>query len=98
MGLQMCSGELKPENYPIERRNLRKPFDYDEEGLGLSSSASRASMIKNMVHVMSYNLLADQLATPDYHTSQAKEVLDFQFRGPRIIEEIGTSDASLLCL
>ena len=55
----MCSGELKPENYPIERRNLRKPFDYDEEGLGLSSSASRASMIKNMVHVMSYNLLAD---------------------------------------
>lgn len=47
---------------------------------------------------MSYNILADQLCSPNWFTYASKQVLDFKFRGPRIIEEIASSSASLLCL
>ena len=48
---------------------------------------------------MSYNILADQLChhnSAQFNTSKA--ICDFNFRGPRIIEEIAQSDASLICL
>ena len=54
--------------------------------------------MKSSIHVMSYNVLADQLATLDYHPGQTKEMLDFSFRSTRIIEEIRQSDASLICM
>ena len=46
---------------------------------------------------MSYNLLADQVCDAKrFGTSE--QICDFNFRGPRIIEEISQSDASLICL
>ena len=33
-----------------------------------------------------------------YHSHTTEQVLDFKFRGPRIIEEISQSQASLICL
>ena len=46
---------------------------------------------------MSYNLLADCCANPvSFSTSQ--QVIDFNFRAPRIIEEIRQSGATLICL
>ena len=69
MGMTMCSSELLPENYPPTRRFLRKPYDQDVDHFDQLTSTMRASIIRNMVHVMSYNLLADELATPDYHTN-----------------------------
>ena len=47
---------------------------------------------------MSYNLLADHMALPKYFPYASPQVLDFRFRGPRLIEEIGMSNASLICL
>ena len=47
---------------------------------------------------MSYNVLADQLATPQFHPGQSMDILKFSFRSTRLIEEISQSDASLLCL
>ena len=50
------------------------------------------------LHVMSYNVLADRLASLDKFSHTTKAVLDFAFRGPRIIEEIKQSEASIFCL
>ena len=47
---------------------------------------------------MSYNILADQLATEEFQPMQQSHMLEFGFRAPRIIEEIRSSDASLVCL
>ena len=47
---------------------------------------------------MSYNLLADCLATPEYHPYQSSRLLEFSFRAPRIMQEIAQSGASLICL
>ena len=47
---------------------------------------------------MSYNLLADSYATSDMHSHASSAVLSFSFRGPRLIEEISMSGASLICL
>ena len=47
---------------------------------------------------MSYNILADQLCHPEWFTYASKQVCDFKFRGHRIVEEIATSSASLICL
>ena len=47
---------------------------------------------------MSYNILADRLASTSKFSHTIKEVLDFNFRGPRIIEEIKQSQACIFCL
>ena len=57
-----CCSELHPENYPPVGRMMREPFDTDFEETNL-----RASLLKNFIHVMSYNVLADQLATTNFH-------------------------------
>ena len=63
-----------------------------------SGSRSKLSRKGHQIHVMSYNLLADQMCSPDYFTYASPQVLDFNFRGPRVIEEISLSEASLICL
>ena len=50
------------------------------------------------IHVMSYNVLADHLASLDYHPLNTSQHLDFNFRAPRIIEEIRESEATLVTL
>ena len=46
---------------------------------------------------MSYNLLASYLAKPEWFGCPG-EILDFSFRAPRIIEEIKSSNASIVFL
>jgi len=59
----------------------------------------RASMEqKELIHVMSYNLMADARARPVNHDQLGSLNLDFISRAPRIINEISGSEASLLCL
>ncbi len=105
----MCSSELDPVNYPPVQRFHRPPYPSDDDDDLLKSgrqrsssftggSPGRRSFIKNMVHVMSYNVLADHLATPQFHPFQSSQVMDFTFRATRIIEEIKQSDASIICL
>jgi mRNA deadenylase 3'-5' endonuclease subunit Ccr4 len=51
-----------------------------------------------IIHVMSYNVLADRLALSHIFTHTTRSVLAFNFRGPRIIAEIRESKADILCL
>ena len=78
-----CCTSLNPENYPPVGRGMLEPFDNDMEEKNL-----RASLLKNFIHVMSYNLLADQLATTEFHPHQSADILKFSFRSTRLIEEI----------
>ena len=65
----------------------------------MNASPGRRSRMQTEIHVMSYNVLADCLAKPENgHEFQGPHILDFSFRGPRIIEEIRESHAGLLCL
>ena len=59
----VCCSTLIPENYPPERRNMRHPTNVEADVL---NSSPRRSTVKKTIHVMSYNILADYLATPDY--------------------------------
>ena len=80
----VCCSTLIPENYPPSRRNMRNPTNVEESGL--QDSSPRRSTVKKQIHVMSYNILCDYLATPEYgHNVQTADVLSFSFRGPRII-------------
>lgn len=89
MGNAICGvSKLLPENYPPARRFLR-----EVSTAGIDAEEYRSSTLreKKSIHVMSYNLLADQLAPPNYFTYASPAVLDFCFRGPRIMEEIASS-------
>mmetsp|Transcript_934 Transcript_934/g.1446 ORF Transcript_934/g.1446 Transcript_934/m.1446 type:complete len:157 (-) Transcript_934:732-1202(-) len=48
--------------------------------------------------VMSYNVLADRLASGSKFSHTTSEILGFDFRGPRIVAEIEKSDACIVCL
>ena len=83
MGAICAPSVLLPENYPPPRRfmnatqNMNFPFNRSQGKTDRS------------IHVMSYNILADQLChhnSAQFNTSAA--ICDFNFRGPRIIEEI----------
>ena len=47
---------------------------------------------------MSYNILADRLATQYHHKKTPTDFLHLQFRGPRILAEIRQSNADIICL
>jgi mRNA deadenylase 3'-5' endonuclease subunit Ccr4 len=47
---------------------------------------------------MSYNILADRLALPNYFPHTTRSRLSFEFRGPRVIAEIRQSRADVICL
>ena len=55
---------------------------------------------ERILQVMSYNVLADRFATDGntkfHHTTE--KVLNFDYRGPRILDEIKHSDAPIVCL
>ena len=53
---------------------------------------------KLKLHFMSYNLLADQCAQVFKFPYSGSEKLNFKFRSERIIEEIGSSPADIICL
>ena len=48
--------------------------------------------------VMSYNILASNLAGVDWHSHTIEEVLDFKYRGPRIVKEIVQANCDVVCL
>ena len=51
-----------------------------------------------MLQVMSYNVLADRLASGSKFSHATSRVLCFDFRAPRIMSEIEQSDAQVVCL
>ena len=87
MGQGLCSSKLTPENYPPTRRFMRQAISTGIED-GSQDLVSSSRMKSLDIHVMSYNVLADQLALTSYHTHASSSLLDFSFRGPRIVEEI----------
>ena len=57
----MCGSELSADNYPPKERYLCVPYDVEEDDETRPVSPQRASRIESdRIHVMSYNLLADQ--------------------------------------
>ena len=46
---------------------------------------------------MSYNVLADGLATADKFPQCSERELDFNFRAPRVIQEVIDSEAGIIC-
>ena len=87
--------ELDPSSYPITRKTLQKPYKTDQD---ISSEPLPTNGSNVRFHVMSYNILADQLARCELHPGVSPSILDFKFRAPRIIQDIEQSDASLICL
>ena len=79
-----------PSDYPIVERQFRDPVDYEDETNGKTFTAE--------ITVMTYNFLSDRMATQEHHSYASLSNLDFNFRGPRILEEIKASDADILCL
>ena len=71
-------------------RQFRDPVEYKDETNGKTFTAEFT--------VMTYNFLADRLAGQGYHTHASVPTLHFDFRGPRIFEEIKASNADILCL
>lgn len=89
MGNKLFIQAEDPNSYPIAVRHLKMPFN---------CTAPDNADPKRVIHVMSYNLLADRLAYPHIFTHTTPARLSFQFRGPRILAEIRASDADILCL
>ena len=52
----------------------------------------------NVLHVMSYNVLANRLATLDKFSHTTRDVLHFDFRGPRIMQEMAQTQANIICM
>ena len=80
------------EHVLVERNFLRNPR------LSLQTAALEKSNPENILHVMSYNVLADRLASLRKFRHTTAPILNFDFRGPRIIDEIKQSRASIVCL
>ena len=76
----------------IPRNFLKNPQ------LSAQTAALAESNPDNILHVMSYNVLADRLASLRKFRHTTAPILDFDFRGPRIIEEIKNSRASIVCM
>ena len=76
----------------IPRNFLKNPQ------LSAQTAALASSNPDNILHVMSYNVLADRLASLRKFRHTTAPILDFDFRGPRIIEEIKNSRASIVCM
>lgn len=96
MGATLCGNcsTLEAADYPVPTRYLRDAtcVEIDEKG-----NTMRSSRANKLIHVMSYNVLADNLAKPEWFGC-SPQILDFEFRGPRVIDEIASSEASILCL
>ena len=73
-----CSTSLSPDNYPPVQRYLGHAKNIDP------SLVHKVDPSKT-IHVMSYNVLADGLAKPDWFTYATEKELDFNFRAPRIL-------------
>lgn len=69
-----------PNAYPIIERTFRSAVGCNEVAKDLDQS--------RVLHVMSYNILADRLALLNYFPHTTRSRLAFEFRGPRIIAEI----------
>ena len=84
-----CSSSLSPENYPPIPRYMRLAKNVDPTIIPKVDP-------NNIIHVMSYNVLADGLARTDWFTYANEKELDFNFRAPRVLQEIANSGASIV--
>jgi mRNA deadenylase 3'-5' endonuclease subunit Ccr4 len=79
-----------PNAYPIIERKFKKVLQNNLDSSQID--------LGRVLHVMSYNILADRLALPNYFPHTTRSRLAFEFRGPRIIAEIRQSRADIICL
>ena len=82
---------LNPAEYPMIPRTFRLAAGVTNEVLQNVNS-------NQILHVMSYNLLANRLATIDKFSHTSRSVLHFNFRGPRIMREIAVTEADVICM
>ena len=80
------------EHVVVARNFLKNPQ------LSTQTAALAESNPEKILHVMSYNVLADRLASLRKFRHTTAPVLDFDFRGPRIVDEIKNSRASIICM
>ena len=72
---------LDPNDHPVRERKFRLATTMTQEKLAQVDP-------DEVVHVMSYNVLANRLATIDKFSHTTRSVLHFSFRGPRIMQEM----------
>lgn len=96
----MCTATLDPVNYPPVQRFMREPINNSPVAVLHTdvSDLTALNACQSEIHVMSYNLLTSFYATQKSHSHASQEILDFDFRGPRIVEEINSSAAQVICL
>ena len=85
MGNVLWVQAADPNAYPIIKRSMRQ-------------ITANKDITGFQIKVMSYNVLADRLASLKHFGHTTRSILSLQFRGPRIITEIRESNADVLCL
>ena len=86
----ICSSDLNAADYPPVVRAFRTATNCDKQ------TVKEADRYRT-VQVMSYNVLADGLATQNMHSHASEKELAFEFRAPRVIQEISQSNAGIVC-
>ena len=72
---------MNPEDCPVPTRNFRRATNCSE------STLKQADPTK-VVHVMSYNVLADGCCRGGGAGGQKEMIQDFSYRGPRVLMEV----------
>lgn len=108
--VEFFKGKTEPEFQVKPRNEFVQPLNPMELEYAtfLRSFRKPTTTVKNpgkvdknkIIHVMSYNILADHLAKQRgdfWHTHASDAILDITYRAPRIMEELKSSDASIIC-
>ncbi|KAL6533866.1 hypothetical protein OROHE_013699 [Orobanche hederae] len=88
--------QFRPQQVPHHRPRVSKPPDYRDWEYGKPGLPSRCGRFT----VLSYNLLADYLATDHYHKLYfhiPRYIMDWNWRKKNIIFELGLWSADILC-
>ncbi|KAL6501927.1 hypothetical protein OROGR_027060 [Orobanche gracilis] len=88
--------QFRPQQVPHHRPRVSKPPDYRDWEYGKPGLPSRCGRFT----ILSYNILADYLATDHYHKLYfhiPRYIMDWNWRKKNIIFELGLWSADILC-
>ena len=84
------SNELNPADYPPVKREFRMATNCEQEDFDQADP-------NKIIHVMSYNFLADSAIYVGKYSPAPEEVIEFKFRAARIMEEVKQSYSDFMC-
>ena len=99
-GKEITYLEYFTETYAVTIEDETQPMAVDTEGTYQVPSLCQMTSIEkgHPLNIICYNLLAKGYDDPKSWSYVRPEVLNFEYRGPRIIKELSESQADLICL